>query len=314
VSFAFDTESNQIILFGGATAGGSFGVENGETWAYDISANQWKQMNPPSGPPALVAPSLAYDSESDRVIMFGGATGSRSTWGVADTWAYNHNTNTWTKMADGPGKHLGARIAYEVESDRIILFGGINPNTFDYYDDTWAYDYNSDTWTDMQPKVSPPGRNYQSITYDAKADRVLTWGGTDVYNQPVGDSIWSYNVNSNSWQELNPGEDPHPNCRDYSTMAYDAESDRSILVGGVPLGAYKDFGIWAYDYNTNAWLELKPNEEPGKVAKHHLAYISTIDRVFLFGGEFGDKSRYLSNDIWVYDFNSNNWEMLTPLP
>ncbi len=123
---------------------------------------------------------LAYDAESDRVILFGGA--NEVAWGLNDTWAYDYNTNTWTEKSPGPAKHLGARIAYDAESDRIILFGGYNLAGI-LFNDTWAYDFNLDTWTEMKPSISPPGRNYQAMTYDAKSDRVLTWGGVDAYDK-----------------------------------------------------------------------------------------------------------------------------------
>jgi N-acetylneuraminic acid mutarotase len=97
-----------------------------------------------------------------------------STWGLADTWAYDYNTNTWKEMAKGPPKHLGARLAYDSESGRIILFGGSDIATWRYINDTWSYDFNTDTWTEMKPATSPPGRNYQAMIYDAKSDRVLT--------------------------------------------------------------------------------------------------------------------------------------------
>ena len=96
--------------------------DNGETWAYDVAANKWTEMKPPSGPTGRGAAELAYDAESDRVILFGGW--NKVAGGLDDTWAYDYNTNTWTEMAKGPAKHLGARLAYDAESDRIILFGG----------------------------------------------------------------------------------------------------------------------------------------------------------------------------------------------
>jgi hypothetical protein len=315
ISFAFDIESNQIILFGGQT-GTDYKLpesSNNETWAYDLSANKWTRMKPSKSPPRKGAASLAYDSESDRVIMFGGC--SEDMFLAGDTWAYDYNSNTWTKLSDGPSQHLGGRIAYDAESDRIILFGGLNPKTFDFYADTWAYDYNTDTWKNMQPKVNPPGTNYQAITYDTKADRILIWGGFDMDYKPIGDSLWAYDFNSNTWQELSPGEASHPLYRDYPSMAYDAESDRSILFGGIPYRR-EDPGTWAYDYNTNTWLEMKPAEEPGEVSRHHLVYISSLDRVFLFGGHYSysDKIPDLSNQIWVYDYNSNIWENIMPNP
>ena len=144
-SLAYNAKSNRVIMFGGQTGNIKDPTNyNSETWLYDVAANKWTQMKPASGPTRRAAAELAYDAESDRVILFGGA--NEVLWGLNDTWAYDYNTNTWTEMAKGPARHLGARIAYDAESDRIILFGGYDMSRFFYYD-TWAYDFNSDTWT-----------------------------------------------------------------------------------------------------------------------------------------------------------------------
>lgn len=312
ISMAYDAESKRVILFGGQT--GDYHLSssyNGETWAYDVTANKWTQMKPPSGPTGRAAADLVYDAESDRVILFGG--GDRATWGLTDTWAYDYNTNTWVEMAKGPEKHLGARLAYDAESDKIILFGGYDTsNSSDsYYNDTWAYDFNSNTWTEMKPTTSPPGRNYQAMTYDAKVDRVLMWGCLDIDRwKPVDESIWSYDFNTNTWQEIKPGE-LWPSGRDYPAMAYDAKSDRTILYGGSKGGDE----TWAYDYNTNTWAKLEPSMVPGDLSRHAIVYSTADDRVILFGGQVGFTDEFNYTDkVWSYDFNTNTWTDVTPLP
>lgn len=314
ISMAYDTESDRIILFGGLT--GNYQLpssSNGETWAYDVTANKWTQMKPLSGPTERGAVELAYDIESDQVILYGGAGGpNTSTWGLADTWAYDFNTNTWTAMANGPANHLGARLAYDAESDKVVLFGGYNMSGF-LYNDTWVYDFNSDAWTEMKPTSSPPGRNYQAMTYDVKADRVLTWGGTDANGKPLDANIWSYDFNTNTWQEIKPGEGANPVARDYSAMVYDAKSDRTILYGGVLLGGGETGNeTWAYDYNTNIWANLKPSTVPEQLSRHTIVYSTAANRVILFGGQAANTT--LSGETWSYDFNTNTWTNVTPKP
>jgi len=309
VSFAYDSESNQIILFGGAID--YYGPIILDTWAYDVAANHWKEMKPKFVPKGIGF--LAYDSESDRVIMFSLFSGDYEKLGVTNqTWAYDYNTDTWTRMSDHPLRLIGGPIAYDAESDRIILFGGYNTIKESQTTVTWAFDYNTDTWTEMKPPVSPPGRDSHLMTYDVKADRILIFGGDYLPGNQVDESLWSYDFNTNRWEELKPDEESHPLSRLYSTLAYDSESDRTILFGGWQMG--KDYGTWSYDYNTNTWLDMKPAEVPGRVTNHYMAYIPSIDRVFLFGGDLCDKSCNLSNEIWLYDLNSNTWENLMPLP
>jgi N-acetylneuraminic acid mutarotase len=253
---------------------------------------------------------MAYDIESDRVIIFG-SDPEGADWrqtNCNETWAYDYNTNTWTRLADGPGKHIGARIAYDAESDRIILFGGINGSTYFLYDDTWAYDFNSDTWTRMDPPTRPPGRNYQGLTYDAKADRVLTYGGETLEGEAL-ESLWAYDFNTDTWQEMVPGEQPFPGYRDYSTLVYDSESDRSILFGGLTQ-AQSSGEVWSYEYGTNTWTKLESSLNPGKISRHALVYIPATDRSILFGGWVGPFEE--RNETWSYDLNTNTWTNMTP--
>lgn len=308
-SLAYDAESDRVILFGGQT--GNYNNPdnfNGETWTYDVAANKWTQMDPILGPSGRAAHEMAYDAESDRIILFGGFFNWNS---LNDTWAYDYNTNTWKEMtAKGPASHLGARLAYDAESDRIILFGGYDLAGSFLYNDTWAYDFNSDTWTEMKPSISPSGRNYQAMTYDSKADRVLTWGGSDVRGNFDDMSIWSYDFNTNTWQEMKPGEGSLPSGRDYPVMVYDAESDRTILYGG-SLGGKE---TWAYDNNTNTWTKLEPSTVPGTRSRHIMVYSVAADQVILFGGQIGSKEFNYSFETWAYDFNSNMWRNVTSLP
>jgi N-acetylneuraminic acid mutarotase len=308
-SMAYDEESDRVILFGGQS--GNYTLDdsyNGETWVYDVTANKWTEMKPASGPTRRGCAELAYDAESDRVILFGGCFGADYiAWGMGDTWAYDYNTNTWKEMAKGPAKHLGARLAYDAESDRVILFGGYDAAK-DYFNDTWSYDFNSDTWTEMKPSTSPPIRNYNAMAYDAAADRVLIWGCYYVYPDDV--NMWSYDFNTNTWQEIKPGEGAHPLSRDYTVMAYDVKSDQTILYGGTPLGDE----TWAYAYKTNTWTKLEPGTVPGRLSRHAIVYSTAADLVILFGGVIGSYTDNYSGDTWTYNFNTNTWANMTLQP
>lgn len=294
---AYDSESDKVILYGGAHPGRDIKASD-ETWAYDVASNTWTNMRPASGPPEKGAVDLVYDVESDRVILFGGG------YGDDDTWAYDYNTNTWTEMAKGPGDHLGYRMAYDSESDRCILFGGMGYPSFIVYNDTWAYDFNTDTWTEMKPSNSPPVRNYHAMAYDTQADRVILFGGADPQDKGIMDT-WAYNFNTNTWQELERGEGEYPSGRYYHTLAYNTVADRSILYGGSSGGAE----TWSYDYSTNIWTKLEPAENPGKRSMHAMVYSSASDRIILFGG--GAVHYRYTDDTWVFDFNTTTWTDVT---
>ena len=306
VSMAYDKESDRVILFGGQTGNilADPRQNNGETWAYDVAANKWTEMKPPSGPTARGAADMTYDAESDRVILFGG--GNEVIWGLNDTWAYDFNTNTWKEMAPGPVGYLGYRIAYDAESDRVILFGGYIMKSGKLLNHTWSYDFNSDTWTEMKPSTSPSPRNFHAMAYDAESDRVIMWGGDVEDGDP---SVWAYDHNKNTWQKM--ASVGGPSRRDYMSMAYNAKADRVILYGGFDTGSDE---TWAYDYNTNTWMKLEPSTVPGKLSRHASAYSTAADRVILFGGQVGSTHFKYTGETWTYDLKANTWTNATPRP
>lgn len=51
---------------------------------------------------------------------------------------------------------MSADWVYDSESDRAIIFGGSIKNLEVGYNDTWSYDYNTNTWTNMSPATNPP--------------------------------------------------------------------------------------------------------------------------------------------------------------
>jgi hypothetical protein len=84
---------------------------------------------------------MAYDTNSDRVVMFGGY-GSAN---LGDTWEYDNETGpqgTWTQRTPWakPSARYASAFAYDRESDRMVLHGGW---TGAYDRETWAYDQNA---------------------------------------------------------------------------------------------------------------------------------------------------------------------------
>jgi hypothetical protein len=139
-----------VILFGGW---GNTSERN-DTWAYDYAANAWVDRNPANPPPARDAHAMAYDSQSGKMIVFGGYRGSFR----SDTWAYDYTANTWTNRS--PANHPSARdvygMAYDSQSGKVILFGGVDKIPGDVLNDTWAYDDGGEVVLSLS-LVSPNG-------------------------------------------------------------------------------------------------------------------------------------------------------------
>ena len=299
---SYDSESGRIVVYGGQTGDFSDETHNSyETWLFDPKSNGWTQKSPPATPGGFTGGDMTYDSKADRSIL------SVFAWDFTtlQTWAYDDKSDTWTRLADGPVLMVGQRLAYDSESDRIIMFGGFTLNDSKYVDETWVYDYNTDTWTNLQPSVHPNGRNYHGMVYDSKADRIVMWGG-DIeggYKPPV----WTYDYNTNTWQEL--GNTNAPAVRDYINLAYDSQADKIIMYGGYSHGNDE---TWIYDLSTNTWQQMQPSKNPGTISRYTMIYVGDINKTILYGGQDGPAEfKYLGN-TWSYNLKANRWTDITP--
>lgn len=99
-----------------------------DLWAYLSETGERVERRPATAPPALE--TLAYDSASDRMILFGGN----------ETWTYDRTTNGWTNETTLPSPSLrsGHAMVYATLVDRIVLFGGFGAQPLR---DTWLYAY-----------------------------------------------------------------------------------------------------------------------------------------------------------------------------
>ncbi|HEV8535358.1 MAG TPA: kelch repeat-containing protein [Candidatus Limnocylindria bacterium] len=158
---AYDRKADRLIVVD----------EAGKTWSYDVDANHWTDRLPQNGPLGRRYYTLAYDEASDRTILFGGEQ-------RADTWAYDFGANTWTEMrpAKSPPGRLYHAMAYDPKSDRMILFGGAGSGEKPL-GDTWTYDYDTNTWTELTVQPAPSARGWHAMAYDAPTSTVVLFGG-----------------------------------------------------------------------------------------------------------------------------------------
>ena len=303
-SMIYNPDTGKVILFGGcpgATLEGSTVTEQkytafNDTWAYDPAANTWTNLEPSGDvPSAREQYSMAYDSGTGKVIVFGGYD-PKTGYGLADTWAYDPAANTWTNLnpsGDALGKRWGASMVYDPSSGKMILFGG--PSGPSEIGGTWAYDPAANTWTNLKPSGDvPPATIFQSMIYDARDKKVILFGG-------IGADTWAYDPATNTWTNLNPSGDV-PSARDAHTMVYDSANGRVILFGGDT--GRTDTSVspndtWAYDPSANKWTERSPlGDVPSGRSDYSIAYDSGAGKVILFGGVGGDG--FTLSDTWGY--------------
>ena len=142
----------------------------------------WTQLSPATSPPARYGASMAYDSATGQMVLFGGIGNSGL---VSDTWAWNGTTWTQLSLATSPSARYGASMAYDASTAQMVLFGGYDNSG--YAGDTWAW--NGTTWTQLSPATSPSARYLASMAYDPATGQMVLFGGGN--NAFVSDT-WTF--------------------------------------------------------------------------------------------------------------------------
>ncbi|MHA1515300.1 MAG: Kelch repeat-containing protein [Candidatus Heimdallarchaeaceae archaeon] len=93
----YDSSDDRIILFGGATDN-NIDYITFDTWSYDYNTNEWKELITEQTPYGAYGAKMAYDSESDKIILFGGTIGSAQYVLLDETWVFDYAFNNWTLM------------------------------------------------------------------------------------------------------------------------------------------------------------------------------------------------------------------------
>ena len=277
-NMTWDSESQRAILYGGhSTIFPTDPFYYIETWAYNYGTNSWALMSPDSTPGARAEFAIAYNSQHDRVLFFGGNAaywpgGIPGAMKNNDTWAYDFNNDNWTNLlpATSPDSLGICRMAYDSESDRVILHDNTTAKI-------WAFDYSANTWTDMNPPAPAPVSNWRQTTciaYDSNHDRIIV-------ATPLQET-WAYDYNSNTWQQRAASPNVAVTGGALYDLEYDAANDKCIL--------YSDSMLtYSYDYTTDTWTNL--NSVPSPQAHHFaMTYAEQINRMLFYGGTVGNQA------------------------
>lgn len=303
-SILYDRETGMAYLLGGSKKIGSYYTLY-DVWRFNTVTRSWEKLFEDKAGSffnAFQAEAMALDSRSKKILIY-------SNFIVPDvgveTWIYDIRRNTFENVTSGtePPSRWGSRMVYDSESRRAILFGGSDNYTAETRNETWTYDFTTNTWSNMEPALSPPPHHYGAMTYLPFEDRVILFGGYDIYADTVRGETWAYDFNSNTWSNMEPAISPPP--RVYHTLTWDLPSNRAIVFGGVsyPYEPVLD-DTWAYDLRRNEWTKLEPRTAPSARAWH--CAVGTWRGSLLFGGS-PEHTVFSDDDTWLHESFLNRW-------
>jgi predicted RNA-binding protein with TRAM domain len=226
-SLTYDAATGDIVLFGGVSGPGTL---FNDTWDWDGTV--WTQVDDSgdpgctstctNSPPARLDATMAYDTGTANVVLFGGDVSDVGS--DNDTWIWNGTT--WTEVAPSvnPEVRWSATMAFDSTTGEMVLFGGVDGGAGVYLSDTW--NWNGTTWTEASPLVSPGQRENSVMTFDATTGDIVLFGGQN--GSTYFDDTWSWS--GTSWTHASSSSSPSP--RYMPAMAYDPETSNVLLYGG----------------------------------------------------------------------------------
>jgi N-acetylneuraminic acid mutarotase len=312
-SMVYDSVNKNIFLFGGSSDY-HYVTSKDDLWTYDYVNNNWTELNPSWGPARRLNSAMVYDSDNQLIILFGGNSITAG-WELDDTWIYDIQTNSWSlsySITRPPGRSDHA-MAYDPNTKKTILFGGMRDvgDTTYLLNDTWAFDYETDTWTELEPTIAPQERYGTRMIYNSVDNKIVLYGGNSFNNMTDDSQLWTFNVNTTTWEPLNSGESS--GARYWYGLSFNANQNELIVFGGTGLGmeVAQQSDTWVYSFNTNQWTNVTTNIHPPVSSLQFMVYNEEYKKVILFGGE-NFESGDIFGDVWIYDTITKEWTELDP--
>jgi N-acetylneuraminic acid mutarotase len=325
-SVAWVDATGNFWLIGGYGYGTSVLGSLNDLWKYDPLIKEWTWVNGDSttnvfgiygtkGSPAAAnnpgsrLNSVSWVDDSGYFWLFGGTGKANSGTGLLnDLWKYDPSINQWTW------------IKGDSVINKIAVFG------------TKEVEFSSNI----------PGSRDRSLAWkDASNNLWLLGGNGFLTNGAVAqdlNDLWKYNPSSNNWTWMK-GDSISFQYNKFGVQGVEDSSNkpRSLteMVGWTDLsGNFWFFGgahnypslniLWKYNTLTNNWTWVKGNNGYGIYGTQGVAsslnkpgprlygvtWKDSADNFWLFGGSglaANDESNGYLNDLWKYNFTTNQW-------
>lgn len=232
---------------------------------------------------------MAYDSNRQRIVLFGGAlifnNGNNVAY-LADTWEWDGATwqQPFVSTGSSPPPRAGHAMAYDPVRNRVVLFGGAD-TAHGAFSDTWEWD--GTTWIQRTPSNSPPGGAGGQMAYDPGRQRIVHFGGG------MSSDIWEWT--GSNWTNSTPDAGATPEGRGSPALAFDQTRGRLVIFGGSGTTTYYLNDTWEWDGAT--WMQNLASTKPSGRIGPAMTFDPIRKRIVLFGGSNPAGAR---DDTWEY--------------
>jgi N-acetylneuraminic acid mutarotase len=212
--------------------------------------------------------------------------------------------NVWTKLNDvGMGKRERA-TGFSIGS-RGYLCGGLDTAEV-IHKDLWAYDPQTDAWTQKADLPGSARRDAVSFVIDNYA---FVGSGMDSISGPTGTTLkdfWRYNPSTNSWSAV--ADFPGAGGDGVYFATGFAAGGKGYLCGGKTGPNLYSNQLWEYKPSNNQWIQRA--NFPGGIRYQMLSFV--VGNKAYVG--MGTDQNTFKKDMYCYDPGANNWQTIAPFP
>ena len=201
-----------------------------------------------------------------------------------------------------PPKRYCHAFSCDWTNEKIVLQGGhYQEDGHRKRDDSWVFDCNTNTWTEVQGNL-PPVRSHAMSAYDNHTDKTFLFGGMST---EFKDDTWEFDGLTNTWTEVTTNG--KPSGRSIHCLAYDSINRKIVLFGGNHDGDEQG-DTWIFDPATNTWSDANANGPSARTGPQ-MVFDWNLGKMILFGGL--DADHHHMGDTWSYDVGTNQWTLLS---
>jgi hypothetical protein len=172
----FPDPNGRVDYFGG------FDGQFYQLTMWQWNGSDWTQLFPPTVPFARSSATVATNTVTGQVVMFGGLADVNP----INTWTYDGTTWTLQSPRSQPPLVYGGSAAFDPLLNAVVLFGGGNGGVDQ--DSTWKWYGSVSDWRPFFRAQRPPAREGHGMAYDPALHHVIVFGGQDDNELPLNDT------------------------------------------------------------------------------------------------------------------------------
>lgn len=313
-----------------------------DVWAFHTDCDNFEALEPAPGMPARGRYALALDATRERALIHGGRyrAGISGTYTLFDDlWAFEFATDSWVQLASAGGPSPRSNHVAVVSGDQLVVFGG-NASTdglnFTPLADTWLFDLDAETWTELSTSSPPSARLFHSATVDPASGTILVFGGGDenAFLGPFFRDLWALELDpsgaAGTWTLLDSGTAGPPGTT-WGDLSFDAANQRVLLWAGHDDGVLGNTNtMWSWPLDASGWTQLEVGDVPSAPANGFCDFpadfvvpdldaperrsagasvVNDAGELLIFGGK---TDCGLINDVWSWSLEDQQWTERSP--